>query len=847
MQVKKKLDPSYLVHNNRVIADGGTPGNGFLSDRNVTILKRGGLWNNCVFFADGIDGKKQDYDGTVGKLYDLKNNADLTQASSALKPTIFSNGSVYFNGATTIISPSLGETNSLRTSVEKFSVGVWIKHAASSSAAEYILGRRAGSTNRNCWQIFNYHTDAPRKFSVILTAPGDTSGKLYYSTNNIYTGDWVFALFTFDGTVTVPATGKIGELKLYINAVEETVAKVIDNNTSSVVNTSEPISVGAASSSVTFLTGSIGANMVFDRVLTTEEIAYLAKNTNPNRLSSIVSPEMNTYVTAAEADLGWGNEIYQTASQIEWLKNANLWSSCIQYIDGMNHKKYNYLKNISKVYDLKGNNNMIQGTAASQPRLNCDGSILNNGASMLTTASLTSGPIREITNKMSVSVWFKVATFAANGFIIGRHNSSYAGSPWNIITTADGFYVSLSNGTVTTKAFVVSGLQTGTWYHVSFTFDGNAMDGAVNGLLSIYLNGQPYAATKSTNSNLTTLPISSTHVAIGANSQGLYFVTSGTVIANSLIFNTNLTDANILDIYNNTNPNRLSKLVSPQAKAHIERVEADGGIVLDYRGLDMFYDKINNYGLAPYCKLFAYMDGGVKNPTSYSTNLSKIYNIQGSDVNADGVQATALKQPNWNPIGMRRAMNTATVTQDGGATPAGLYFGTTIQDMFRGKSKGALLVMTKRNSTPDANARNIQNSFRTASGLITLLGSTITTSPSGSANNTSVFRRVITGTIDTAKVFTDSVDDVGIAKVVYADWGNNLASTYRNGVQNNAPAAISTSGVVSDVRCDLTVMGANYGGLASYGSTGLFTAFEGDFDITKVAQLSIDVKNYFNT
>lgn len=173
-QVWSAIPADVKAHIARVTADGGTVPEQAKMVSMVKKLMAANLWNNCVFFGLPLGGVKKDGNQFVSKVYDLKANADLLQATGTKQPKYNSDGSLLYDGGDYLVSGIPASGNPIRDTVGKMTIAFWskvkwdglkivfsseltnnsarkfsIRNATTSNRYDIILGSSAGGTQKS--------------------------------------------------------------------------------------------------------------------------------------------------------------------------------------------------------------------------------------------------------------------------------------------------------------------------------------------------------------------------------------------------------------------------------------------------------------------------------------------------------------------------------------------------------------------------------------------------------------------------------------------------------------------------------------------------------------------------
>ena len=155
-------------------------------------------------------------------------------------------------------------------------------------------------------------------------------------------------------------------------------------------------------------------------------------------------------------------------------------------------------------------------------------------------------------NPFSISAWINITATTSQG-IVTKYGSSTSLREWLFYTTGGKIRLLLWSGSTNNIATSSTVLSTNTWYHVLATYDGRGGSTAYDGI-NIYVNGVLESVTKNGGS-YTAMSNTSQPVQIATHSGGSFL--DGKIDETS-IFNYSLSEAQVLEIYNNGRPNDLT-------------------------------------------------------------------------------------------------------------------------------------------------------------------------------------------------------------------------------------------------------------------------------------------------
>lgn len=230
--VKNMLPADVKAHIARVTADGGTVPEQAKMVSMVKKLIAADLWNSCVFFGLPLGGVKKDGNQFVSKVYDLKANADLVQATGTAQPK-YSNGSLLYDGGDGILSDVLISANPIRTARTNITVIFW--GLTTNGITQYFFNRFQGSASpANCSFVFRH--DASGILGIYLGNGTDYQRKFFLYPDIITNNVMDCYAFTFDGGAMDGAIQ--GLFKLYKNGIEVTATKTRNLGLTTMLDTS---------------------------------------------------------------------------------------------------------------------------------------------------------------------------------------------------------------------------------------------------------------------------------------------------------------------------------------------------------------------------------------------------------------------------------------------------------------------------------------------------------------------------------------------------------------------------------------------------------------------------------
>lgn len=324
----------------------------------------------------------------------------------------------------------------------------------------------------------------------------------------------------------------------------------------------------------------------------------------------------------------------QAESYIKYLKENNLWDSCVFF--GLGGSKIDSNSYCSKLYDLKGNADLLQNTSTAQPKYNSDGSLLYDGGDWAKSTILgVANPIRTAINYITGICWFKT-TYSGTQTIFARHSDVADGSVFAIRVIANKLSVWVFDWNWQVKkkyesSFVVN---TGVYVCAGFTFN------AITKILKVYVNGLEIVPVKTLDLTYDSPTNYAVPVSIGVYSDTANYTGISSIYQ---IYKTTFTPEQMLQNFNNIKPTDISETYGLLSGAHINRVETSFGSIPVVDKVQSTIDKLKSANLWDSCVFFADARIGVKKDSNQYVNA--VYDLK---ANADLLQSTATRQPKYD-------------------------------------------------------------------------------------------------------------------------------------------------------------------------------------------------------
>jgi hypothetical protein len=199
---------------------------------------------------------------------------------------------------------------------------------------------------------------------------------------------------------------------------------------------------------------------------------------------SAIPADVKAHIARVIADGGTVPEQAKMVSMVKKLMAANLWNNCVFFGLPLGGVKKDGNQFVSKVYDLKANADLVQGTGTSQPKYQTDGSLLYDGADRLASSALAVGsPIRTAVQYFTVTSWIYNPSTTSGPILTRTQGSSApASSVWYLGVNGSKIELRLYN--ISTRKLWISNesLSVG-WNQIGMTYNYE------NGALKMYLNG----------------------------------------------------------------------------------------------------------------------------------------------------------------------------------------------------------------------------------------------------------------------------------------------------------------------------------------------------------------------
>ena len=446
--------------------------------------------NLTLTFPHATDSSKylQYKDGaSVGNT--MNGNLSLQSTELGLHNPLYSQFSNNFDGSSFLTC----DNSSGVLNVTKASMSVWVKPTSSSNG--YIYENTSQASGYSSFAIL--YLGSPKTASILLRVNGNNIQ--HNSSNALTLNEWNHVAFSYDGTA----------LNIYVNSVVTTPTLSHTGNIDG-YSTSVPVYIGRKqNASSNFFNGYLDEMSLFNYALSYAQILQIYNNGKPSDISSL-SPvswwrlgdssytnSSNYYVfpnKIANAPDGIGNAAYKPSISANAPKVvAPGVSSGLVELDKKgdapnstsNAISYNILKTDQSIYTPKY---VSQYTVDNNYSMAFDGvdDYFDGGSSS----------IFNLQGSFSVSLWVNSSSFQNYVHLLSKLDTSYTG--WRIQLDQTNVRIQTSNmsGGIT----VAKNMNTATWYHMCFTYDGTYLNYYQNGSNAIS-NNTSFVSPPSSNNN----------------------------------------------------------------------------------------------------------------------------------------------------------------------------------------------------------------------------------------------------------------------------------------------------------------------------------------------------------
>jgi len=425
---------------------------------------------------------------------------------------------------------------------DSFSMAAWITNTGE-NGGDFVFAKAANSGD---FTGYHMQINSEGKFQVILQSAAGSV--LEVKTNaTVNDGQWHHIAMSYDGSV-----GGAAGLKLYIDGVEQTGRNVVQNSlgTNSILN-NVPLIIGSRENGGAPFHGQIDEAVIFDRVLTDQEIASIASpNVQPNIASE---PDTFDQVVASKLPSGY------------WRLNGDTLDTT-----------------------FSGNNGTWQGTATYVTGATLAGDVGQQGASFDGSRRV------EIANEsnfdysfdssFSMSAWVTNTGNNGGDFIMAKAQNSGDFKGYHMQINSSGqlqMILQHTGGTDITVRTNMS-INDGQWHHVVATYNGSRTAAGI----TLYVDGVAVATTTDRdNINGTHTMLNDAPLIIGSRENG--GAAFNGQIDEAAIWNSELSATDVQEMYN-------TAIAQPPVTASHSQTHLDLGATGYWRLNDNTNDQTTN-------------------------------------------------------------------------------------------------------------------------------------------------------------------------------------------------------------------------------------------------------------
>ena len=236
------------------------------------VKYNGSTWFKIDSVANILDGSATAADGRSALSV---NSKDEDAQANALKTTA---PSMYFNGTSSVVTVADDDRFSFTDGVDDlpFAISAFVKM---SDATNNGIVAKYGPTAAN--REWSFRTDATNKLVLqVIDTSGNSESRVSDSALDGYEGQWIHVAACYGGSGPNSAsafTSAADEITLYVNGQAVAATESSSGTYTGMSNTSQAVWIGQHSSSTFAMNGSIRDAKIFNRELTSTEIAQLAR------------------------------------------------------------------------------------------------------------------------------------------------------------------------------------------------------------------------------------------------------------------------------------------------------------------------------------------------------------------------------------------------------------------------------------------------------------------------------------------------------------------------------------------------------------------------------------------
>ncbi len=446
---------------------------------------------------------------------------------------------------------------------QPWSVSAWVKSSFGGASAGYVASKIRGAPHYMGWAVGFYNGNPFCFFSHSVLHGAYAQS---YVDQYMCTGAWKHVVWTYDGSGTLA-----GGMKMYVNGTDtypqgQVTTSYIDTigGNSTLGGATAPLRLGAASYGEYF-DGSFDEVSIWSKELSAVEVDTMYNSGKPTDLTG--SADLDAYYRCGEAA---GDSATGTIHDLSG--NAN-----------------NLAANNMEAADMQ--------SVTPRPYWNLLSIGFDGVDERLYSSPASNAPLYDTGDPFSVSCWFKTST-GTYGALVAKESSHPTYVGWCLFMHPGGIMrveLSAGAGTYVDVWTTASGWNDGNWHHVLMTYSG----GGVAASVTVYVDGAIEATatlsdTLGGGSILTSDPL--TIGCRGDTALGAWLPYNGRVDEVSL-YNTTLTAANAVELYNNGKPRDAQTLTT---ESYIDAYYRCGDDTFDAKagGQATVFDKtVNDYDL----------------------------------------------------------------------------------------------------------------------------------------------------------------------------------------------------------------------------------------------------------
>ena len=479
--------------------------------------------NNTIGFGDGAENNTIGWGDIQADSWSPETNLTGTGGTPAFTNTL----STTFDGIDDYVD--CGDNNNLSfgdgVNDSSFSLAFWVNLDVIPSAAGFFA-KDYNATNRE-WTVGTFSSSGKIRF--LIKSLGGGSQQSIDSTNFLSTNLWYHILCTYNG---VGGNNAADGMKIYINGALETPTNIVKQTYVAMSNTIAPVTIGSyqlGGASPLGINGMVDETAVFNTELTQTNVTDIYNLGTPNDISAMSG--LVSYWRMGD------NDVYPIIKDVIGGNNGNM----------RNMIAANF---VADVPPTPAWSNTLSTTFDGVDDLVSMGNVL-------TMAS-------DGTDSFSVSLWFKTTSTQQYQQLIGKQNKggSYEGWALQVFAGATqsqfrGFLGTvLGNARVTFQTSYSADVRSGNWNHVTMTYDGSQLASG----FKVYLNGSSITVTAIINNTPADISNATDFLIGQRGTSSNYDLAFDGNIDEASYFNTELSQANVTDIYNLGTPNDISAM-----------------------------------------------------------------------------------------------------------------------------------------------------------------------------------------------------------------------------------------------------------------------------------------------